>query len=293
MKSTIIKLTFLILALGFSIIAQDTKNNQKKSPIQTKILFHNLSNEAVPLFVFTYISPWRNIYGSDSPEFVLYQDGTVIFTKCEEKDNPYSCYYVMAKLSSEEISGIVEKLHSQEFYSFDNHYSPDTSKFAVTDLTYRLFVMRKPDGTYKFVSTYGTLSGDKTGYVAENVPVALKEIVKFVTSYDNANPIELGFEYYEVVIEPYSDDSKKNLKWSKDLPNLNDSKTTKHKKYGRYSLFVPNNLFYKVKQIQYKQLKSKNSFYPAVLINNQRWEIEARIPFPSEAVWLGNFRDEK
>jgi hypothetical protein len=292
MKSTIIKLTFLISVLNFSIIGQDAKHNQTQSTTETKILFHNLNNKAVPLFVFTYISPWRKIYGSDSPEFVLYQDGTVVFTKCEEKDNPYSCYYVMAKLSSEEISRAMEKIYSQEFYSFDNHYSPDTSKAAVSDLTYRLFVMRKPDGTYKHVSIYGALSGDKTGYVAENVPAALKEIAEFATSYDNANPIEFGFEYYEVAIEPYSDDSKKNLKWSKDLPDLNDSKTIKHKEYGRYSLFVPNNLFYKVKQIQYKQLKSKNSSYPAVLINNQRWEIEARIPFPSEAIWLGNFRDE-
>lgn len=278
----------MFLALSLSVTAQKTK----KSPTQIGTVFHNLNNDVVPLFVFTYISPWREVYGSDSPEFVLYQDGTVIFTKCREKDNPYSCYYNMAKLTSSEVSQIMEKLHSQEFYSFEEHYSPDTSKVAVSDLTYRLFVMRKPDGTYKEVSTYGALSGDKTGYVAENVPSALKEIVAFVTSYDNNNLVEFYFEYHEVVIKPYNDDSKKKLKWSKDLPNLSDSKTIKHKEYGRYSLFVPNSLFYKVRQIIRKQLKSEdNSGYPPVLINNQKWEIEARIPFPSEAVWLGNFRD--
>lgn len=285
MKSTVIKLGLLILMLFIGVAAQKTKTNQ--SPSQTNSVFHNLYNEAVPLFVFTYISPWRNVYGSDSPEFVLYEDGTVIFTKCKEQDNPYSCYFHKAKLSSEAISQILEKLHSKSFYTFDEHYSPDSNRITVSDLTYRLFVMRKPDGTYKKVSTYGALDGDKEGYVAKNVPSVLKEIVEFVNSYDNANSTNLNPEYFEVVLEPYNDDSKKNLKWSKHLPDLNDSKTIKHKKYDRYSLFVHNSLSRKVREITFKQWKSE----AAILINNQRWEAEMRIPFPAETIWLGNFRD--
>ena len=293
MKSTIRKLIFLILALSVSVTAQNTKNNKTQLPAQTDILFHNQNTDAVPLFVFTYISPWRMSYGSDSPEFVLYQDGTLIFTKCREKDNPYSCYYQMAKLPPEEIFRTMEQLHSQAFYSFDNHYSPDTSKFVVSDLTYRLFVMRKPDGTYKRVSTYGALSGDKTGYVAENVPSALKEIVEFVTSYDNEKTIEFSFEYVELIIKPYNDEPKKIVKWSKGLPDLNDSKTIKHKEYGAYSIFLHRSLEKKISNIVFKLNKYRlNDIEAALLINNQRWKAEIRKPFPAEAIWLGNFRLE-
>ena len=292
MKSIIIKFVLLILALSVSAPAQKTKTSRKQLPEQAEKVFHNLNDDAVPLFVFSYISPWRKVYGSDSPEFVLYQDGSVIFTKCREKDNPYSCYYLMAKLSAEEISETMEKLRSEEFYSFDAHYSPDTSKVSVTDLTYCLFVMRKPDGTYKKVSTYGALSGDETGYVAENVPNALKEIVAFINSYNSDNSSEFRFEYMEVLLEPYNGDSKKTINWSKGLPDLNDIKTIKHKNYGRYSLFVHNSLDKRVSDVIYKLRKAqRNENEAALFINNRRWKVELRFPFPSEVIWLGKFRD--
>jgi hypothetical protein len=286
MKNAIIKLILLILAFQICVSAQKTKSANLLS--QTNAVFHNLNNNLVPLFVFTYINPRRNVYGSDSPEFVLYDDGTLIFTKCREKYNPYSCYYQMAKLTSEEISQVMGRLQPQAFYSFAEHYST-SRKVVVSDLIERVFVMRRPDGTYKKVSTYGALSGNETGYVAENVPGKLKQIDEFVTSYDNANPVKFYFEYNEIAIKPYGNDSKKNLKWSKDLPDLNDSKTIKHKKHGRYSLFAKRSLMKKIDEFTYKQWKSE----AAIVINNQRWKAEIRIPFPSEEIWLGNFRDKK
>ena len=287
MKNTFIKLTFLILASTIGVIAQ--KTNHTESQKQTKIIFHNLDDKAVLLFVFTFFDPWRKIYGSDMPEFVLYQDGTVVFTRCREKDNPYSCYFWTAKLSSDEIVQTMNKLSPQAFYSLNDRYVPGSS-ITVSDLGTRLFVMRKLDGTYKEVSTYGALSGDKPEYVAENVPNSLRKIVEFVQSYDNPNAVEFIPEYLEIVIEPYEEESKKNVKWPKDLPDLNDSKTIEHKKYDRHSLFVNVGniaISTKLRDIIYKQQKLN----AAMLINNKRWIVERRIPFPSEAIWLGNFRD--
>lgn len=284
MKNSFIKLTLLILASSIGVSAQ--KANRPESQKPTAIIVHNLDDKAVPLFVFTYLNPWRKIYGSDMPEFVLYQDGTVFFTKCREKDNPYSCEYRMAKLSVQETSQMMNKLLPEAFYSLKPRYFPGGS-ITVSDLAERVFVMRKPDGTYKEVSTYGALSGNKPGYAADNVPDTLREIVEFVTSYDNLNATEFGVDYCELVIEPYDGDSNKNLKWPKDMPDLKDSKNIKHKEYGRYSLFIKWAQYKKLRDITYKQWKSK----AAILINNQRWDAEIRTPFPSEAIWLGNFRD--
>lgn len=282
MKFRIINLIILILPLVIGVAAQTVNRTQ----------FSNLNNKAVPLFVFTYIDPWRDVYGSDMPEFVLYEDGTVIFNKCREKDNPYSCDFYMSKLSSEEVSQTLNKLNPESFYSFDDSYSPDSSTITVSDLSSRLLVMRKPDGTYKKVSTYGGLSGDKKGYVAENVPIALREIVEFAGSYDNSNNMGVDFEYYEVVIKPHIDDSKKNFKWSKGLSGLKDPRTIKHTKYGRYSLFVHRSYEKQIARIFNKLRKSQvNENKAALLINNQRWKAEIRLPFPSEEIWLRNFRD--
>ena len=292
MRNKFATLILIFLVSCICVNAQKTKNS--KTSAKENYIFHNLNDEAVPLFVFTYISPWRDTYGSDSPEFVLYQDGTLVFTKCREKNNPYSCYYQMTKLSLEEISQTMEMLHPQEFYTFDKHYSTDTSKLIVSDLPFRLFVMRKPDGTYKQVSTYGGLSGDKSGYVAEDIPLKLKEIVEFVASYKNNKTIDFSFEYAELIIKPYGYEKnlKKTIKWSRNLPDLNDSKTIKHKEYGAYSLFIDkssekffSNVYYKLLDYQLKDIET------ALLINKQKWKAELRYPFPSEKIWLGNFRE--
>ena len=125
MKNTIIKITLLILVLCNCVTAQ--KNNQPQKQTQNNLLFHNLNNELVPIFVFTYLSSWRMVPGSDTPQFVLYQDGTVIYGKYTEKDNPYSGVYMTAQLSPEEVSQIMEKINPDKFSSYNERYTPDFS----------------------------------------------------------------------------------------------------------------------------------------------------------------------
>lgn len=290
MKSTIIKFALVILVLCNCLTAQKTTTTQ--APTQNNLLFHNLSNELVPIFVFTYLSPWKMAYGSDTPQFVLYQDGTVIYVKYTEKDNPYSGIYLTARLSPEEVSQIMKKINPDDFFSFNERYTPDFSESVSSDLPQRLLVLRKSDGTYKSVSLLGGFGGReyKKGISVENVPKDLAELIKFADSFDTAKSEGWQSEYYEVIIEPSDDESKKIVKWSKKLPDLTDPKTIKHKEFGRYSLFIPKTQIVEFEKIWYKyNRKSRDEM--AVLINNQKWDIEVRTPFPSEILWLGNFRN--
>jgi hypothetical protein len=278
-----IKMIVLVTLAGLAISAfsQTHPNSRTK--------FHNLNDDLVPLFVFTYLDPWLEVYGSDSPKFVLYEDGTLIFDKCREADNPYSCSYRTVKFSSNEIADILEKLRSTAFYSFADKYVPDMSNSVVSDLTTRVLVMRRQDGNYKKIWTYGTLTGGKSGFAAEGVPAALIDIVEFAASYDSSKAVDLDPEYFEVIFEPYYDDSSKNIKWPKNLPGLTDPKTITHKKYGRLSMLLDSSLFKPVIQIAKKQRRSGS----AILLNSKRWKLaEIRLPFPSESVWLGDFRNE-
>lgn len=277
---TISLFILLLLTLSYALAAQTKSANPTTEP-----LTHNLENDKVPLFVYTFKSPWNLIYGSDDPEFVLYSDGTVIFRQCKEQGNPFSCYFRMADLSTEEIAALMRSLHQEEFYSYGDKYDIDPH-LAVSDLPYRLVFMRKSDGSYKKVMTYGALSGPDKDYVALNVPPGLKDIVNITREYDHANSRELDFEYFEVLLVPYSDDSKKNIKWPKELPGLNDSKTIKHKEDGRYSLFLHRTLFERYSRVAVKQWRSKK----AVLIDGQRFKMGKRLPFPSESIWLDDFR---
>lgn len=239
---------------------------------------------AAPLFVFTYLSPWSQVYGTDSPEFVLYEDGRTFYRKCRQGND---CVYRFVKLSAVEIAKTFEALNPTAFYSLEESYAPDRSKGTTSDLTTRLLVMRKPDGTYKRVSTYGALEASDPRYTAIGVPDALRKLVRFVTAYDNPKSLENSLKYCEVIIEPYLGDSRKSLKWSKKLPDLNDAKTIRHSKSGNYSIFVPAAQYETVATLVYKQVKSNLP----IIINDRKWEASVRIPFPSENIWLGNFRD--
>ena len=290
MRSTIIKITLLILVLCNCVTAQ--KNNQPQNPVQNNLLFHNLNNELVPVFVFTYLDSWRMAYGSDTPQFVLYQDGTVIYVKYTEKDNPYSGVYMTAQLSPEEVSQIIKKINPEEFSLYNEHYTPDFSGSVSSDLTQRLLVLRKPDGTYKSVSLLGGFGGReyKKGISVENVPKDLAELINFADSFDTPKSEGWWSEYYEIIIEPSDDESEKIVKWSKKLPDLADSKTIKHKEFGRYSLFVPKSQIVELNKVWYKYNR-KSSDQMAILINNKKWDMAVRTPFPAEMIWLGNFRN--
>lgn len=292
-SSKIKVLLLMILALSTwaeSISAQSAISKHSNTAPPQPFVFKNLENEKVPLFVFSYVDPWRNVYGSDSPQFILYEDGTVIFVVCREKDNPYSCYYRMSKLSAAQRAETMNELNPDAFYSFASRYYPDDS-ITVSDLTSRVLMMRKPDASYKSVQTYGALSGDEKGYVAKDVPQALKNLVELVTTYRRDDVIDFDFEFEEIVIRPFDDDkSSRDLKWSKELPDLNDIRTIKHAKYGRYSLFLSRSQNKNFQKIWWRFVKSNYSDSVAFLINGKKWKIERRLPFPSEATWLGDFR---
>ena len=284
MKKILVSVLFV---LGMACFVCPSAQTPKPKPsVQTDVeAIDNLSQDAVPLFAYTFISPWSAVYGSDSPEFVLYEDGRTIYTKCLQKND---CVYRFVKLSPMEIAKIVEALNTTAFYSFEDRYAPDTSKGTTSDLNTRLLVLRKADGTYKRVSTYGALfeGGDPT-HAAVGVPDALRKLVEFVEAYDNPKSLGNSFKTAEVIIQTYFGDSRKSLKWPKKLPDLNGAKSIKHSKGGAYSIFVPASQYQTVRRLMYKQFKSNLP----IIINDRKWKASERIPFPSEIIWLGNFRD--
>ncbi|HLL99546.1 MAG TPA: hypothetical protein VK400_00695, partial [Pyrinomonadaceae bacterium] len=195
-------------------------------------------------------------------------------------------------LSPEEVSQIMKKINPVEFSTYNERYTPDFSAGVASDLPERLLVMSQSDGTYKSVSLYGGLGGReyRKGFSVENVPNSLKETIEFINSFDTAKAEGWRAEYEEVLIEPSEEEKEKTVKWSKKLPDLTDSKTIKHKEFGRYSLFVRKTQSTELDKIWSKYNRKYRS-ERAVLINNQKFDIEIRTPFPSEEIWLGNFRN--
>jgi hypothetical protein len=303
-------LVCLLLISGF-LYANESRSVYSRASLKSNIPVNETFEEPVPLLVLVEFSPWVAAYGSAEPAFVLYDDGTVIYY---DRDKIDVGRHFSAKLTPQEKSQILEKINPQAFYSFDKGYVPqqrestgeDTIQTTVSDLPSRLIVLRKPDGSYKKVSIYGYLEsevsaedvermmhGEKYGFVVGNAPKALIDAIAFLYAYNTPQAKQWWPEYFEVIIWPYTADSKKSLKWPKGFPDLSDARTIKHKNYERQSLFVHQSRKKELFELIWK--KNRQTPRAALRINDQRWDAEIRSPFPSENVWLGsgknNFRE--
>lgn len=232
---------------------------------------------------------YREVYGADPPDFVLYEDGTVIYYRLSDLTNRYSGRFLSAKLTPREVAGIMEKLNPKIFETFENSYR---AKAVASHLPYRFMVLRRPDGSYKKVTVSGFLrdSGLESGNerAVENAPEELLQAIEFVERYENFESKEWVPEYFELIIWPATEKTDKTLDWPKKWPNLNSPQTVKHKGCERYSMLIHKSDKKELSNFLYKAWKPNT----AIKIGGRNWEVEIHIPFPSEATWLdiGQFK---
>jgi hypothetical protein len=285
MKKSLTKIITFILLLSFSVIAQNI-NSSENAKVKS-------DNEPVPILVLFEFGVWTKVSGTDMPDFVLYDDGTVIYDAAKKAG---AFRYVTAKLSADEMSGIMEKINAPEFENYKNGYSTCDECYT-SDLPSPFLMLRRKDGTYKTVATYGSLSSSAEPlYRVQNIPQSLVFAFYYLSGYEHPKAETWRADFIEVIVWKYDGESKKNVKWDKSLPDLTDAKTVSFKKSDTqyYSLFVPESSERKLANTFYKLRRSKG----ALLMNNQRWNLTYRFPFPSERVWLAGkdgkiFRDEQ
>lgn len=274
--------TFLIVTVvGFGPLESTSLCNPLFQP-RTDVSGHH----AAPLFVLmAHFWPYREVYASDPPDFVLYEDGTLIYYRLKDMEDRYSGRFLFAKLTPEEVAVIKRKINPQAFYTFKERYRP---RIKATHEPNRFMVLRRPDGSYKSVSVYGSLRGTDKDRLVEDAPDALIEAIEFVEEYHNSKAREWVPEYFEVVIWPAREKSNKTVKWPKGWPNLTSSQTIKHKGCERYSLYIHKSHEKVLSNLLFRQWKSQAAFQ----IDGRRWSAELRIPFTSEMIWLnaGGFK---
>src|SRR3954454_8480988 len=72
---------------------------------------------AKPQVAFYSTNPWLMVVGSDSPRFVLYEDGSIIYTKMRDRNRAVDFYSV--QLTAEEHQQFLSSLHmDDEFWDF-------------------------------------------------------------------------------------------------------------------------------------------------------------------------------
>jgi hypothetical protein len=218
-----------------------------------------------PLIMLTEYNPWAMVVGSDTPSFVLYEDGTLIYRgKVKETSQ-----YLSVKLSGQETMTLLRSIRPDELGKLEGSYK--LSDFTDQPTNVLIFWTPGLDGR-KEVSVYGSLRAFETRPAI--LPEALWSALKSLRSYQKPMATPWMPPYVEVMVWPF-DYAKESANWPAQWPGLDDSMTRKHG--DLYSIFINSSRLEEIKAFK-NGLKPKQ----AVKLNNKKWAMELRFPFPHE-----------
>jgi hypothetical protein len=233
-----------------------------------------------PLAVMLETDPWLMVIGSDTPSFVLYEDGQVIYRKISAKKEPR---YLWKLLTADELQSLKVKLTSfGPFHKGNNRINiaevsdqPETKlylDFEETKLVASIYGI-------KFVNVTRDEGRSKTP-----LPAELRKLYVFLSSLEFKDAREWTPKYIEAIAWNYDHAVDASVSWPKQWPGLNSPMTIK--KSSTYSIFI-----------QGAELKSVSTFLGtrkekgAIEIDGKKFAVSVRRVFPSEPVWRKAFSE--
>lgn len=233
-----------------------------------------------PIAVMLETNPWLMVIGSDTPSFVLYEDGQVIYAKT---NGVYAGRYHWKALTIEELRSLKAKLASLGPYrkGLDRIELSNVSDQPETKLFLRF------EGVELAASIYGDLSADPSRDERRNktaLPNELHRLSSFLSSLEFEGAKEWLPNYIEVMAWNYDYAPDASIIWPQHWPGLNSRTTIK--KEHMYSIFMPGTDWVNA-SVFLRSRKSKG----AVEIDGKKFMVSIRPVFPSEPVWRKVFFD--
>jgi hypothetical protein len=180
--------------------------------------------------------------------------------------------YVSARLTQRDVDTFVTSLGRDTLAHLQDSYT--ISEW--TDQPTNVLLVRIDDTNYKKISVYGNIRSLKTDHtVALPLPDELTRALRKILKYDNLTASPWMPEYIEVMIWPFDYAKGKAAEWPLKWPGLADPRTVKHK--TTYSIFVPASQFEELRRFIARRRPTQ-----AVRIDNKKWSVSARFPFPHE-----------
>ena len=230
-------------------------------------------NFGKPLYYYKVTDPWADIIGGDIPVFAIYESGHILFTK--QVNHEQIIYHVLLDSAEKNKSLTALRGEAKKYL----HYIPNNIELSGwTDQPGNIFYFNMD--TLKVVHVYGSLR-DTSQYdkPIKEYGFGLKLLLTLSESaflYTHKNAKEWLPDNIEVLLWSYSHSTSNGIAWPKNWPGLADKKTVKRGD-DLYSIYVPKNDFLKLQQYL-KQVADKGG--NTVRLNNKKWSISYRLPFP-------------
>jgi hypothetical protein len=227
-----------------------------------------------PLAMLLETDPWLMVVGSDTPDFVLYEDGQVIYRKkAGRKRSPY----LWTQLTAGQLHSLKASLTALGPYRSGRNdiVMADVSDQPETKL-YLNF-----DDTRLLASIYGMASADPSMEQSRRttpLPDALRKLHTFLSDLEFKDAIVWRPKHIEVIVWPYDHARDASIVWPKEWPGLTAPTTIR--KTSRYSIFMAGTEEPKVAAF----LRTGKAL-GAVEIDGKKFAVVVRPVFPSEPVW--------
>lgn len=205
------------------------------------------------------------VVGSDTPRFVLYDDGLAIWKT--------DAGYASATLTRSDAQALLASMDADSLAGLERSY---VAARATDQPTSFLLVHR--GGALLTTSVYGDLEHKSTRAV---VPAPVVAAFDRLIGFDHPAAASWLPEKVEVMIWPYEYAPDPSTQWPADWPDLKAADTVDRGEES-YSLFVPAADLPRL-QALLASMKPKG----AMQINGRKWAVSIRYPFPAEDRWMG------
>ena len=226
-------------------------------------LFSSAHAGEKPFVLLFERDPWLMVAGSDSPVFALYESGAVIYR--DEKEGEQGGYKTVQLENSSVENFVRNQLESlkelKDDYTLTNWTDQTTQEFFFSE-----------NGKSRKIYVYGSLKDED---VREKAPESLVILYDSLTSFKHEGAENWTPEFFEVMIWPYEYAPDQSAIWPEKWPDINSGSTQKRR--DAYSLYLP-----------FEEREALIDFMGtiqekgAVLMNDKKWAISVRTPFPHE-----------
>lgn len=214
--------------------------------------------DAAPVIVYIETDPWAMVIGSDSPRFVLYDDGTVIYRS--------DAGYRAVTLTAADSAALAAKVGLAGIKDYTEYTKvTDQPSSIIIDFRDQLAVV-----------AYGATSRHRQRGDAGD---RLLGMITLLREYQNPKAEAWEPEAIEVMIWPYEYAPEASIIWPAEWPGLDHPATVE--RGDSYSLFIP--IRNKDALLAFLETRKARG---AVEIGGRKWAVSLRTPLPQEARWM-------
>lgn len=242
-----------------------------------------LAAEPKPVLMVMGLDPWALVIGSDSPKFVLYDDGTLVYLRDPPNfDEPFVTRWVADWVRFQ------KELVSFDFAQAKDHYELSTFTDQMSTVIWTPGKTVGIYGDWRKPGVFGKEDSnpemkaisEREKKMWKSLPDEIRRTLARIEEQRTVKGSNWLPERIEVMFWPYEYAPDESIIWPEEWPGLY-AKDSRIRKKDSFSVYLPSEKLAELRRF-FRTRKEKG----AVLIDGKKMADEIRFPFPGEEAWM-------